>query len=214
MDSKLNILDEKADDAGWALVEGDLKQNVGVNGPCVEVEDNNGNIELLSDDKCLIKPTACKTGLTISFWFKNVEQEQSNVEDEIFLQTSHNVDAHTGFLMRHGNTPGKIVFETHFILSKCTSTFHIEPNLWTFVTLVKVGVKWEIYVNGASAKVVSDDCEDNSKVVNSNGKLILSNGRSGTSAMFDDVAVWYRELEEDEVEEMYRYYYKGLYLSF
>ena len=213
MNSKLNILDEKADSSGWALVEGNLEQNIGVNGPCVEVQDNNGKIELLSDDNCFNRPKNCDSpGLTISFWFRNEVSEQSNTEDRIFLQTSYSVHSHTGFFMHQGNNPEEIVFKSRNNNRQCAFTFNIEPKLWTFVTFVNTEETWVIFVNGVSAKAV-EDCAQQSSDRNNDGKLILANGGSDTRAMFDDVAVWYRALPEHEVEEIYRYYYKGLYGS-
>jgi hypothetical protein len=49
-------------------------------------------------------------------------------------------------------------------------------------------------------------CSDLIAVKNPQGKIVLGNGGS---VMFDDVALWYRGLDESEVEAIYRYYYKG-----
>ena len=206
MDSKLNILDEMAENSAWALIEGNLKENTGVNGPSIEVKNNDATVELLSDTNCFRKPRICS--LTISFWFKSVETEESNMQDRMFLQTSHNLDSHTGFFMHQGDNPGDIVFKTKRSNAVCTSTFYIEPNLWTFVTMMNPRGTWKILLNGVDQAVTST-CSPLVSVNNMDGKLILKNGGNDCSVMFDDVAVWYRELEDSEVETIYRYYYKG-----
>lgn len=210
MDSPVNIIDEKPEMSGWALVDGDLYQNVGVNGHSVEIKNSGGKMELLSSETCFRKPKFCEDeGSTISFWFKSLETDGSGTEDRLFLQTTYNPEGLTGFFMYQESSSGKIVFKTKSETNLCVYHFYIEPNLWTFVAIVRYESHWTIFLNGLDAKV-EKVCSALDSVKNPVGKLILGNGGSDCSVMFDDVAVWYRALEEHEVQTIYRYYYKGL----
>jgi hypothetical protein len=204
MDSKLHIIDEKAERSAWALVEGDLNENTGVNGPSIEVRNSDGRMELISKNNYFQKPRL-NSDLTISFWFKSMQTEGPSIEDRIFLQTSYDLQSHTGLFMYQGSSPREIVFKGKRDDKECVYTFYIEPNLWTFVTFVQIQKYWQILLNGLNINV-KPVCSDLVAVKNPQGKIVLGNGGS---VMFDDVAVWYRDLDESEVEAIYRYYYKG-----
>ena len=208
MDVKHNIMSEKVDETAWALVEGDVDQKVGVNGPAVEINGND-KIELLSDEFCFDRPRFCEgKGITISFWLKSLEKEGSSIQDRMFLRTSYDIQSHTGYFMYQGDNPGDVVLIVKALNKECTFNFFIEPNLWTFVTLVKPKSSMIILLNGVNTNS-EQVCTDKVNVKNPEGKLILGNGGSDCSVVFDDVAVWFRTLEESEVQKIYRYYYKG-----
>ena len=210
MDSPVNIIDEKAERSGWAVVDGDLYQNVGVNGRSVEIKNGDGKMELLTDEFCFRKPRFCyDKGLTISFWFKRLETDGSGIEDRLFLQTTYEPQSLAGFFMYQESISGEIVFKTKGLTYLCVYHFNIEPNLWTFVAIVRYKSHWTIFLNGVDAKV-EKVCSALDSPKNPDGKLVLGNGGSDSSVMFDDVAVWYRALEGHEVQTIYRYYYKGL----
>ena len=213
LDSKHNILNENGNGYSWALVQGNLFHNIGVNGPGIELKNSDGKIELISDNNCLRRPRSCEN-LTLSFWFKNIETEQSNSAGRMFLQTSNDVLGHTGLFMHPGSSPGEILFHSRGPDFQCIYTFHIEPNLWTFVAFViSTDHKfWNIYSNGVRlTDGVTRVCSSAARNKNLVGKLILGNGGSDSSAVYDDVAVWYRALEDSEIKTVYRYYYKGWY---
>ncbi|XP_028403045.1 uncharacterized protein LOC114525810 [Dendronephthya gigantea] len=209
LDSKHNILKESGSEYAWALVQANLSSNIGVNGPGIEIK-NDGKVELISNDKCFRRSDVCGK-LALSFWFKSIETEKSSSADRMFLQTSYDILGHSGLFMYSGGSPGEILFEKRGVISQCIHTFHIEPNLWTFVAFV-FGLQtksWHIYLNGVKLTTdVTKVCSSAARVKNPVGKLILGNGGKDSSAVFDDVAVWYRALEDTEIETIYRYYYK------
>ena len=210
MDSTVNVIDEKAESSRWALIDGDLHQTNGVNGPAIEMKEGDGKIELLPDEKCFQKSNSCHNkGLTLSFWFKSLETGGCSIEDRLFLQTSYDTQSLTGFFMHQDSSSGEIVLTSKTTRKMCVNRFYVAPNLWTFLTIVRHSYYWTIFLNGMDTNR-NKVCSSLDSLNNPHGKLILTNGGSDCSVMFDDVAVWYRALDEHEVQTIYRYYYKGL----
>lgn len=212
MDSSYNFIDHKAKHVSWGRVEGEVALSKGVNHMSVELKNDDGEIELLNGHPCFVRARTCSDhGITISFWFKSIEQEDSAIERRVFFQTG-TVDQHTGFYMVQGDTAGDIIFQLRKAGQLCSYNVHVEPNLWSFITVTFQKVEdLQVFRNGINV-TPRQKCVSFQSDPNHNGKFVLGNGGNHCSALFDDVAIWYRRLSDEDIERTYSYYYKGQFV--
>jgi len=187
---------------------GKLMTSRGVFGDGVTTLSKKGWINLGDfDDQCLGKPALCKNGLSVAFWVNL----SSNISRQFLLGTGGLKSRRDGFLVSTKRSEENTTFMKVDVIEKMTmwrAYFPVFPSSWNHIAFTwnrSEGLRTYLNSSLVAHTTRSSQLHSNNAI---RGKSLtvgrVNNAKRYCTASFDEVALWEKTLQPEEVTQTYR----------
>ena len=194
----------------WGILKGKGNSDVeGVHRSAYNINASSGSMTLLkasdSPYPCLVNPSNCSNGLTISLWLKHRNVIDAFYSGQIFLRSGNGFRNQTGFMLYQVNSSfDHLALQVNKPTSRCTYIFSAPEKVWSHYVIV-----WDselkLYRNGEIVSAyLHQECE--SHVSKVEPQLILGDWEFNRHVSFDEVTIWNRSLSGSEVKKIFKFY--------
>ena len=152
------------------------------------------------NDSCFTKPSSCDTGFTVSLWLRHRTTYFNQLtKQQTFVTIGDNENVVFKIFQFAEETEEHLAVEVSASSRYCLYIFPVPKFLWSLFAFVWNTTDLNVFRNGAKVDRFFDAfCEVKNEKITQKPVVTLTGG-----AMFDDLKIWNRTLEEKEINGMF-----------
>ncbi|KAJ7389038.1 hypothetical protein OS493_034173 [Desmophyllum pertusum] len=151
------------------------------------------------NDICFNEPSSCDSGFTVSLWFKHRTTYSNDVTvRQIFVTIGDKARFPFKLFQTGRRTDEHLAVKVSASSKQCFYIFPVPRSLWSLFVFVWNTTDLNIFRNGLKVERLKGFCKDEKQKAIEQPVVTL-NG----DAMFDDLKIWNRTLEPNEINDMF-----------